>query len=70
MPSTEKPESVYPRAARPSQAAPRTPEASPCSAGSSRVDDEWVADMDKRGFKGAALLKSAKDLIAKYGTRT
>jgi TRAP-type C4-dicarboxylate transport system substrate-binding protein len=37
---------------------------------SSRVDDEWVADMDKRGFKGAALLKSAKDLIAKYGTRT
>jgi TRAP-type C4-dicarboxylate transport system substrate-binding protein len=37
---------------------------------SSRVDDEWVVDMDKRGFKGAALLKSAKDLIAKYGTRT
>ncbi len=34
---------------------------------SSRVDDEWVADMDKRGYKGAALLKSAKDLIAKYG---
>jgi hypothetical protein len=34
---------------------------------SSRVDDEWVADMDKRGFKGAALLKSAKDLIAKHG---
>jgi hypothetical protein len=26
-----------------------------------------VADMDKRGYKGAALLKSAKDLIAKYG---
>ncbi len=34
---------------------------------SSQVDDEWVADMDKRGFKGAALLKSAKDLIAKHG---
>ncbi len=34
---------------------------------SSQVDDEWVADMDKRGYKGAALLKSAKDLIAKYG---
>ena len=34
---------------------------------SSHVDDEWVADMDKRGFKGAALLKSAKDLIAKHG---
>jgi len=34
---------------------------------SSHVDDEWVADMDKRGFKGAALLKSAKDLVAKHG---
>ena len=34
---------------------------------SSHVDDEWVADMDKRGFKGAALLKAAKDLIAKHG---
>lgn len=34
---------------------------------SSHVDDEWVADMDKRGFKGAQLLKAAKDLIAKHG---
>ena len=34
---------------------------------SSQVDDEWVADMDKRGFKGAALLESAKALIAKHG---
>ena len=34
---------------------------------SSKVDDEWVADMDKRGFKGAALLESAKALIAKHG---
>ena len=34
---------------------------------SSHVDDEWVADMDKRGFKGAALLESAKGLIAKHG---
>ncbi len=34
---------------------------------SSHVDEEWVADMDKRGFKGAALLKSAKDLVAKHG---
>jgi TRAP-type transport system periplasmic protein len=34
---------------------------------SSKVDDEWVADMDKRGFKGAALLESAKGLIAKHG---
>jgi TRAP-type C4-dicarboxylate transport system substrate-binding protein len=34
---------------------------------SGKVDDEWVADMDKRGFKGAALLESAKALIAKHG---
>ena len=34
---------------------------------SSLIDDEWVADMDKRGFKGKALLDSAKALIAKYG---
>jgi TRAP-type C4-dicarboxylate transport system substrate-binding protein len=34
---------------------------------SSSVDDEWVADMDKRGFKGQALLDSAKALIAKHG---
>jgi TRAP-type transport system periplasmic protein len=34
---------------------------------SSQVDDEWVADMDKRGFKGAALLESAKGLITKHG---
>ena len=31
------------------------------------VDDEWVADMDKRGFKGRELLASAKALIAKHG---
>jgi TRAP-type C4-dicarboxylate transport system substrate-binding protein len=34
---------------------------------SAKIDDEWVADMDKRGFKGAQLLQSAKDLIAKHG---
>ncbi|MFN0182543.1 MAG: TRAP transporter substrate-binding protein [Aquabacterium sp.] len=34
---------------------------------SSLIDDEWVADMDKRGFKGKALLDSAKALIAKHG---
>ena len=34
---------------------------------SSQVDDEWVADMNKRGFNGAKLLQSAKDLIAKHG---
>jgi TRAP-type transport system periplasmic protein len=33
---------------------------------SSQVDDAWVAEMDKRGFKGAALLASAKALIAKH----
>ena len=34
---------------------------------SSQVDDEWVADMNKRGFNGAKLLQTAKDLIAKHG---
>jgi TRAP-type transport system periplasmic protein len=33
---------------------------------SGAIDDEWVADMDKRGFKGAQLLSTAKSLIAKY----
>ena len=37
---------------------------------SAAVDDEWAADMDKRGFKGKALLDSAKALIAKHGSRT
>jgi TRAP-type transport system periplasmic protein len=34
---------------------------------SSAIDDEWIADMDKRGFKGKALFDSAKALIAKHG---
>ena len=34
---------------------------------SSQVDDEWVADMNKRGFDGKKLLDGAKALIAKYG---
>jgi TRAP-type C4-dicarboxylate transport system substrate-binding protein len=34
---------------------------------SSQVDDEWVADMDKRGFKGKALLDAARALIGKHG---
>jgi TRAP-type C4-dicarboxylate transport system substrate-binding protein len=34
---------------------------------SSQVDDEWVADMDKRGFKGKTLLDAARGLIARYG---
>ena len=33
---------------------------------SSRNDDEWVADMDKRGYDGKKLLASAKSLIAKH----
>ncbi|MGZ5235969.1 MAG: TRAP transporter substrate-binding protein [Caldimonas sp.] len=31
------------------------------------IDDEWVADMNKRGFDGKKLLQSARDLIAKHG---
>lgn len=34
---------------------------------SAPVDDEWVADMNKRGFDGKKLLQTAKDLIAKHG---
>ena len=34
---------------------------------SSQLDDEWVADLDKRGFKGKALLDSARALIVKHG---
>ncbi len=34
---------------------------------SGQIDDEWVADMDKRGFKGKDLLAAAKALIAKHG---
>ncbi len=34
---------------------------------SGAIDDEWVVDMDKRGFKGRALLDAARALIAKHG---
>ena len=34
---------------------------------SSQVDDEWVADMNKRGYDGKKLLETAKALIAKHG---
>jgi TRAP-type C4-dicarboxylate transport system substrate-binding protein len=34
---------------------------------SSQIDDEWIADMNKRGFNGKALFDSAKALIAKHG---
>jgi TRAP-type C4-dicarboxylate transport system substrate-binding protein len=32
---------------------------------SQAIDDEWVADMTKRGFDGKKLLQTARDLIAK-----
>jgi TRAP-type C4-dicarboxylate transport system substrate-binding protein len=34
---------------------------------SSHVDDDWVADINKRNYDGKKLLESAKALIAKYG---
>ena len=37
---------------------------------SAQIDDEWVADMDKRGYKGKDLLATAKALIAKHGKGT
>ncbi|MCL4699003.1 MAG: TRAP transporter substrate-binding protein [Burkholderiaceae bacterium] len=33
---------------------------------SGNIDDQWVADMDKRGFKGKQLLDTARSLIAKH----
>ena len=33
---------------------------------SQAIDEEWVADMNKRGFDGKKLLQSARDLIAKH----
>ncbi len=33
---------------------------------SGQVDDEWAADMDKRGFKGKQLLETARALIVKH----
>jgi TRAP-type transport system periplasmic protein len=34
---------------------------------SAAIDDEWVADMTKRGFNGKQLLETARALIAKHG---
>ena len=34
---------------------------------SAQIDDEWVADMNKRGFNGKALLDAARSLISKHG---
>ena len=31
-----------------------------------QVDDDWIKDMDKRGFNGKQLLQCAKDLIQKH----
>ena len=28
--------------------------------------DEWVADLDKRGYNGRALLNDARELLVKY----
>lgn len=33
---------------------------------SATIYDEWVADMDKRGLNGKALLQDARDLLAKH----
>ncbi len=33
---------------------------------SAQIDDEWVADMNKRGFNGKALLDAARALISKH----
>jgi TRAP-type transport system periplasmic protein len=37
---------------------------------SSQIDDEWVADMNKRGFDGNKLLSTAKALIDKHTKTT
>jgi len=34
---------------------------------SAQNDDEWSADMDKRGYAGKKLLATARELIAKHG---
>ena len=36
-------------------------------AASASLYDEWVADIDKRGASGKALLQDARDLLEKYG---
>ncbi|TFZ03436.1 TRAP transporter substrate-binding protein [Ramlibacter rhizophilus] len=36
---------------------------------SSKIDQEWVADMNSRGHDGKRLLESAKSLIAKHGKK-
>ena len=41
-------------------------EAQECIKVSQTIDDEWVADINKRGFDGKKLLQTARDLIAKH----
>jgi len=41
-------------------------EAQPFHKVAAPIDEDWTADMDKRGFKGKALLESARALITKY----
>ncbi len=43
-----------------------SPEAQEFIKVSQAIDDEWVADMTKRGFDGKKLLQTARDLIAKH----
>jgi hypothetical protein len=33
---------------------------------SATIDDEWIAEMTKKGLDGAGLVKDAQALIAKY----
>jgi hypothetical protein len=33
---------------------------------SDSIDDEWIADMNKRGFDGKALVQDAQAMIKKY----
>ena len=41
-------------------------EAQPFHKVAAPIDDDWVADMDKRGFSGKTLIESARSLIKKY----
>lgn len=34
------------------------------------ITDEWVADMDKKGFEGKKLLQAGRDLVIKYKPKT
>ena len=36
---------------------------------SASLNDDWVADMDKRGLPGKQMLQDARDLLKKYATK-